>query len=389
MDACRLFLYTASMDNFTHTLVGAVLAETGLKRWTPLATTTLLLGANFPDIDIVVGLFDSLTYLEHHRGITHAIVAIPLLSLLLAGLVYVGSRWWQRRRPGHQRAKFWPLFWLSLISMSTHPLLDFTNSYGWRPFLPWDHTWFYGDIDFVVDPWLWAGLGGALLLVTATTRARLVRWSVLFAALAVPVLFFEGTSWALKIAWLAVVALFFVLRAKYKINSLSAQRLMCGVIVILLVYFSVLVWLQQTALRRIQAVAPAIIEAGEQFAKADALPLPANPLLWRTVISTDKAFYFSDLPLVSLSLPSFRRYEHTRMERMNGEAAAIAAALREPELQAFMRFARFPMLTAHRKPDQTTAVEVRDVRFSDLNARAISTFQTTILLDAQLRRIVE
>ena len=73
------------MDNVTHTLVGAALAETGLKRWTPFATPTLLIAANFPDIDIIVGLFGSLTYLEHHRGITHAIVGIPILSLLLAG----------------------------------------------------------------------------------------------------------------------------------------------------------------------------------------------------------------------------------------------------------------------------------------------------------------
>ena len=384
MDACRLFLSTASMDNVTHTLVGAALAETGLKRWTPLATTTLLLGANFPDIDIIVGLFDTLTYLEHHRGITHAILAIPLLSVLLAGLVYVGSRWWQKRRSDHVRAKFWPLFWLSLLSMSTHPLLDFTNSYGWRPFLPWNHTWFYGDIDFVVDPWLWAGLGGTLLWVTATTRSRMIGWGVLFAALSLPVLFFEGTPLSLKLAWLTVIMLFFAFRTMSNLNPISAQRLMRGVVVLLLIYFGVLIWFQQTALRRIQAVAPTVIEAGEQFVKADALPLPATPLRWRTVISTNKAFYFGDLSLLSSSLPSLRRYERT-----SGEAAAITAALREPELQAFMRFARFPTVTARRNLNHTTAVEVRDVRFSDLNTRAISTFQTSILLDAQLRRIVE
>ncbi len=372
------------MDNVTHTLVGAALAETGLKRWTPLATTTLLLGANFPDIDIVVGLFDSLTYLEHHRGITHAIVAIPLLSLLLAGLVFTVSRWWQRRHPEHRGAKFWPLFCLSLLAMSTHPLLDFTNSYGWRPFLPWDHTWFYGDIAFVIDPWLWAGLGGALLWVGAVTRGRTIGWSLLFAVLAVPVLLFADISWAIKIAWLTVVVGFFVLRAMYRLNPLSAQRLMRGAMVILLLYFGVLLWFQHLALRHIQAVAPTLIAAGEKIVKADALSLPANPLLWRTVISTDKAFYFSDLTLPSLSLPSPQRYE-----RASGDPAAITAAEREPEFQAFLRFARFPVLEAVRKPDQTTAVKVRDVRFSDLNSRANSTFQTTILLDAQLRRIVE
>ena len=169
------------MDNVTHTLVGAALAQTGLKRWTPLATTALLLGANFPDIDILVG-FNKLVYLEHHRGITHAIVSIPLLSLLLAGALYAGGRWW--RPPAEPRARFGRLLVLALLAMGTHPLLDFTNSYGWRPFLPWRNDWYYGDIDFVVDPWLWASLGGTVMLVTATTRARLIAWGGLFAVLA-------------------------------------------------------------------------------------------------------------------------------------------------------------------------------------------------------------
>ena len=371
------------MDNVTHSLVGAALAETGLKRWTPLATTTLILGANFPDLDIVFG-FNKLAYLEHHRGFTHAIAVIPLLSLLLAGLVYAGSRWWQWRHPTHQVAKFWPLVVLSLISMCTHPLLDFTNSYGWRPFLPWNHEWYYGDIDFVVDPWLWASLGGALMLVTATTRTRLLSWGALFVVLALPVLFFPGTFWGIKIAWLVIVAAVFSLRSSLKLNQATTQRLMRGMIVAVLLYFAALIWLQKTAVATLQFAAPTIIQTGEQLAKTDALPIPANPLLWRTVISTDKAFYFSDRPLFSSALPAVRRYE-----RMSGEAAAITAALREPELQAFLRFARFPSITARRQSDQTTEVEVRDVRFYDLAASTNSTFRTSIRLDAQLRRLME
>jgi hypothetical protein len=45
------------MENLTHTFVGAALAECGLKRVTPLATTTLLIAANLPDIDVVSGNF--------------------------------------------------------------------------------------------------------------------------------------------------------------------------------------------------------------------------------------------------------------------------------------------------------------------------------------------
>ena len=39
------------MDNLCHTVAGAVLAEAGLRRRTPLALPTLLLGANLPDLN--------------------------------------------------------------------------------------------------------------------------------------------------------------------------------------------------------------------------------------------------------------------------------------------------------------------------------------------------
>ncbi|MFN7931231.1 MAG: metal-dependent hydrolase [Blastocatellia bacterium] len=368
------------MDNVTHTLVGAALAQTGLKRWTPLATTALLLGANFPDIDILVG-FNTLTYLEHHRGITHAIVAIPLLSLLLAGGLYAGARRW--RSPDQTRARFGPLLVLSMLAMWTHPLLDFTNSYGWRPFLPWSHEWYYGDIAFVVDPWLWASLGGTLMLVTATA-ARVKAWGALFAVLAIPVLFFGNTFWGLKVGWVLLVGLLFLLRASLTLAPPNSERLMCAMLMLVLFYFGGLIWLQRAVWARTQLAAPEVIQAGEQIVKTDALPIPANPFRWRTVISTDRAFYFRDLSLLSATAPELRRYERT-----SGEAAAIMAALREPELQTFLRFARYPAITARRRADQNTEVEIRDVRFYDLDATTNSTFRLALQFDAQMRRLVE
>jgi inner membrane protein len=377
-----VWVSVVAMDNVTHTLVGAALAETGLKRLTPLATTALLLGANFPDLDIVIG-YDKLAYLEHHRGITHALIAIPLLSLLLAGLIYAGSHWWQRRQPQHQRARFWPLFVLSFLAMSTHPLLDFTNSYGWRPFLPWNSQWYYGDIAFVVDPWLWVGLGGTLMLATATTRRRFVSWGVLFAVLALPIIFFGGISWALKISWLVMAGLFFSLRAYFSLPPDTTQLLLRGVLVAVLLYFGFLTWFHQMALAQAQMAAPGLIQAGEQLTQADVIPLPATPFLWRAVISTDQAFYFSTRNLFSSALPVVQRYE-----RRSGEGVAILAALGEPEFQTFLRFARYPVIEAQRKPDQTTEVEIRDIRFST-NPRGTSTFQLSLRFDAQMHRLVE
>src|SRR5260370_18569475 len=38
--------------------------------------------------------------------------------------------------------------------MYTHPALDYGNAYGLRPFLPWDGTWYYGDLLPIIDPYL-------------------------------------------------------------------------------------------------------------------------------------------------------------------------------------------------------------------------------------------
>ena len=35
--------------------------------------------------------------------------------------------------------------------MATHPILDYANNYGLRPFLPFDGAWYYGDVLFIFD----------------------------------------------------------------------------------------------------------------------------------------------------------------------------------------------------------------------------------------------
>ena len=67
------------MDNICHTLVGAALAEAGLKRRTALGSATLMIAANFPDIDVIaVPLGHSLGF---RRGITHGIPALVIRRL--------------------------------------------------------------------------------------------------------------------------------------------------------------------------------------------------------------------------------------------------------------------------------------------------------------------
>ena len=167
------------MDNLTHTLVGAALGEAGLKRRTALASATLMIGANFPDIDVIaVPLGDSLTW---RRGATHGFLALALLPFVLAWLMQVYDRRVRlRRNPDAQPADFRQLLILSSISIVTHPTLDFMNTYGMRWLMPFVDKWFYADGLFIIDLWLWIVLIAGVTWARRSKRARPARAALVF-----------------------------------------------------------------------------------------------------------------------------------------------------------------------------------------------------------------
>ena len=148
------------MDNLTHSLIGAVLGQAGLKRKTGLAMPTLIVAANLPDIDASCTVFGTLS-LAMRRGITHGPIALLLLPIVLTGIMLWFDRWQARRgkRPA-DRLPVRPgwLLALAYIGCLSHPLFDWMNSYGIRLLEPFSHRWFYGDALFIVDPWLLAML---------------------------------------------------------------------------------------------------------------------------------------------------------------------------------------------------------------------------------------
>ncbi|MGB3794807.1 MAG: metal-dependent hydrolase [Alteraurantiacibacter sp.] len=158
------------MDNLTHSLTGALIGQAGLKRKTGLAMPALIIGANLPDVDAACFFWlEGVESLAFRRGITHGPVALLLLPLLLAGLLY-GWDYWQTRRgkrpEGRLPVHFGWLFGLALIGCLTHPALDWMNVYGIRLLEPFSSRWFYGDVLFIIDVWLWA------LLIAGTWLSR-------------------------------------------------------------------------------------------------------------------------------------------------------------------------------------------------------------------------
>lgn len=150
------------MDPICHTLVGAALARTGLERRTPLATSTLLIGANLPDIDVVSYAWGPLAALDFRRGWTHGVLALAVLPVLLAGGMLLWDRWRRRRHPARPPARGRQLLLLAALAIATHPVLDTLNTYGVRWLMPFSDRWFYGDGLFIVDVWVWLVLAVAV-----------------------------------------------------------------------------------------------------------------------------------------------------------------------------------------------------------------------------------
>ncbi len=154
------------MDNLTHSLVGAAMAQAGLKKKTGLGLPALVIGANLPDVDAACFFWlEGTEHLGFRRGITHGPPAWVLLPLVLAGLLWAFDRWQANRgkRPKDRLpVHFGWLYALSFIGCISHPALDWLNVYGIRLLEPFSSQWFYGDTLFIIDLWLIAILALSL-----------------------------------------------------------------------------------------------------------------------------------------------------------------------------------------------------------------------------------
>jgi inner membrane protein len=141
------------LEPITHFLTGVCLGRAGLNRKTALATLTLTLAAEAPDLDIISGFRGSAFGFAHHRGFTHSFVGVPLDALAVVGFVYLIWRIRGRKIKDPNLPPRWGLLFLyACLAGLSHILLDFTNNYGVRPFWPFSEKWYSWDIVFIVEP---------------------------------------------------------------------------------------------------------------------------------------------------------------------------------------------------------------------------------------------
>ena len=77
------------MEPLTHFLTGACLGRAGLNRKTALATATVTLAAEAPDLDVLGEVKGRLFAFAHHRGFTHSFLGIAIVSAVVVGFVYL------------------------------------------------------------------------------------------------------------------------------------------------------------------------------------------------------------------------------------------------------------------------------------------------------------
>jgi len=134
------------MDSVTQIVLGAATGEAVLGK--KVGNKAMLWGAiagTIPDLDVFVGkLFDPLTELEMHRGLSHSILFDIVMAPILGWLVYqIYRKKEEATITDWAKLMFWSLF--------THPLLDCHTTWGTQLFWPFDMRIAYKNI-FVVDP---------------------------------------------------------------------------------------------------------------------------------------------------------------------------------------------------------------------------------------------
>lgn len=348
------------MDPVAHTLVGAALAEAGLKKLSRYASATLIIGANLPDIDAVAQLWGEDISLYVRRGWSHGILAMLVLPLLLAGAVWAWHRWCGHRRTGAPPFHLWTIVALAFVGVWSHPFLDWLNTYGVRLLMPFSDTWFYGDTLFIIDPWFWL-LSAAALVLACNQRGGLLGWALLALLATWLILSSSLAALPVKVLWLCGVAAITALRWR----GIKASTWTAGIgLASLTLYVGSAYGLARLAEAqyRDSTESPLVVQAN---------PTPGNPFSHRLV--TVHESYYRVITADGKHIDIARQPPN----------AIVQAAMADESIKGFIHWMRFPYWQISETADGWI-VEFRDLRYlsPDEHPRGIGYAKVKVLKTA-------
>ena len=384
------------MDTITHGIAGALIGKaifrgedlfaTKPMNRRRIVTWSLMLGAIFPDSDVIRDIFshDKLLVITWHRSITHSLVLLPLWALLLAGITRWFANWRKWEAP-----TFSSLAGIYAAGILSHILLDLVTSFGtmiWSP-LQWSRpAW---DLIFIVDFTLTGLFLAPQLLAWVYARPEKVNrravgmWLVFLPApfLIARIGEIAGApiSDRVVLSVMVVFAALILLPARFgwgvKIQHDSWNR---AGLAAALVYIACAVYAHHMAFWRI-----------EKFAELDrlhvesigALPLPPSLWHWDGLVRTERGVYELRMDLADkhASDADVLALEHHYYPDAPPNSH-IEIAKRLPEVQKVLWFSRFPVTRFHKEGD-VAVVEISDIRFAPVRRDRPASFTYRVRLD--------
>jgi membrane-bound metal-dependent hydrolase YbcI (DUF457 family) len=334
------------------------------------------LGSVFPDVDVLYDIVsrDSLAMLKYHRYITHSLVLLPLWALGIAWLVR-----WGARRFGIECPSFGWTYLATAVGIASHLLLDVATSFGtmiWSPISRARVAW---DIIFIIDLTM-----TALLLVPQVASwvhrnpKQNVRWAsrmwALFTLLALAASGIENAAgfpfslWVVPAASAIFALVFFLpLRGGRGLRIRRSTWARAGLLAAG-AYLLFCAGAHYVALNRLRQFA---VNQKIAVQVLGSLPLAPSALHWDGLIRTDNGVYRLHQDLLSSKAIEYDFYPDSPPGKL------LEAALRLPETQTYLWFARFPVFRIQHI-DGNQAIEIMDMRFVMNNRRAPGfTFRVT------------
>lgn len=306
------------------------MGRAGLNRKTALATLTLTLAAEAPDLD-VIGTFRGPAFgFAHHRGFTHSFVGVPLDALVVIGFVYLIWRLGGRKVKDPTLPPRWGLLFLyACLAGLSHILLDFTNNYGIRPFWPFSEKWYSWDIVFIFEP---------------------VMFVFLVLGLVVPALF-------------GMIDQEIGARGRGPRGRVAATLALAGV---------VLLWgLRDFEHRRAVNALEARTYNGVDPLRVSAYPKWIDPFHWDGVVETPA--FFALAPVNSLG-PEVDPEERMELRYKPEETPVTLAAKNSYVGRVFLDWAQYPITETEtlQSPQHGWIVLFRDLRYSGMASSMVS-----------------